>query len=266
MRSSTGKKRGVYTCFVCGAKYKRWNDMGNCSKVCEECYSITIKCDGCGAETKKYQLSGRPRRFCQPCRNTINGRTNTKIRGEKVSRLHKENPEFHKKMSDILNEHRHLSMTDEIRKKSSDRLVERWKDDEYRAKMSEMTKAMWRTEGHSEKVITHIVRRIRDGIRTDIEDIVELEFNKFHLKYDFNYRVGRYFIDFAFTDDMIGVECDGDYWHAKRQDRDKKRDDKLRQQGWRIIRLLGSDIKKDARNLLASRVLPFLSEKSVLPK
>lgn len=52
---------------------------------------------------------------------------------------------------------------------------------------------------------------------------------------ELNYRVGRYAIDIAFPDTMVAIEYDGWYWHNEQHD--QKRDAKLKEQGWRILRI-----------------------------
>ena len=59
------------------------------------------------------------------------------------------------------------------------------------------------------------------------------------------YRIGKYRIDMAFPKLCLAIECDGKDYHAINQDqieRDKIRDDFLRQQGWDLIRISGSEI------------------------
>jgi len=49
-------------------------------------------------------------------------------------------------------------------------------------------------------------------------------------------KVGRWFIDFAFEQQKIAVEMDGRQ-HDERADQDKKKDDFLTSQGWKVIRI-----------------------------
>lgn len=54
-------------------------------------------------------------------------------------------------------------------------------------------------------------------------------------------------IDIAFPDVKLAVECDGDYWHTKEgaADRDREREDHLREVGWDVIRFWGTEILDD---------------------
>ena len=60
------------------------------------------------------------------------------------------------------------------------------------------------------------------------------------------YHVGGYFIDFAFLDKMIAVEIDGRCHFDKnmiRHDRDFKKDEVLKAEGWNVIRMNFHDIR-----------------------
>ena len=58
---------------------------------------------------------------------------------------------------------------------------------------------------------------------------------------------GRYRIDFALPDRKIGIELDGYAWHSDRDTftKDRARQRELEADGWRIIRVSGSEINKD---------------------
>ena len=60
------------------------------------------------------------------------------------------------------------------------------------------------------------------------------------------YSVFPYFIDFAFVDLKIAVEIDGSqHLEPERQERDRKKDAMLQEQGWRVIRIAESVVKTD---------------------
>jgi len=52
--------------------------------------------------------------------------------------------------------------------------------------------------------------------------------------------IGPFRADFAFADRRLVVECDGRAWHDAA--RDKRRDARLREMGWEVLRITGSDI------------------------
>ena len=53
-----------------------------------------------------------------------------------------------------------------------------------------------------------------------------------------------YSLDFALPDLLLGVECDGETWHAQddQLERDKRRDSNLAQLGWTILRFTDEEI------------------------
>lgn len=69
-------------------------------------------------------------------------------------------------------------------------------------------------------------------------------------------RVSRWSVDFALTDLNIALEADGNYWHAMSVERDAARDRRLTQLGWRVVRVLESDVNNavDLGKLLTERL------------
>ena len=60
--------------------------------------------------------------------------------------------------------------------------------------------------------------------------------------------VGRYKLDFAFSDVLLAVEIDGEKYHASKEARarDNERDRKLFSLGWKVLRFTGSQIWNDS--------------------
>ena len=61
------------------------------------------------------------------------------------------------------------------------------------------------------------------------------------------YPILQYFVDFAFPEHRLVVECDGKRWHSTplRRWRDLIRERRIRRQGWRVIRFTGKEIWHD---------------------
>lgn len=74
------------------------------------------------------------------------------------------------------------------------------------------------------------------------------------------YPIAPYVIDIAFPDQMLVVECDGDYWHAspRQKAKDHGRDAFLIKRGWRVLRLKEHDIKTNLAECV-SRVTALLN-------
>ena len=71
------------------------------------------------------------------------------------------------------------------------------------------------------------------------------------------YGVKRFRIDFAFPDVRLAVECDGRPYHDPAAD--KRRDERLRRLGWRVLHFTGSEIYRDAVSC-AQRVLSEVNQ------
>ena len=252
-KSSLGKKRGIHTCNVCGVKFKRWCDAP-ILLICEDCYLITIPCEQCGGDARKYTEVARLRRFCdKKCRQTYSTRKTISVRSATVREKHKNDPAFHARMVSILNSVRHLSQTKENFKAISERLKERWKNSDYRKYMSAMSKRGWEARDKTLDVIGWKPNKM-----TTLERAVDIVIAGWGIDYRFNYQVGRYFIDFAFPIYMIGIECDGAYWHIGNEARDAKRDAWLSSCGWKIIRLTEEEIKNNVNVALSTKVVPIV--------
>lgn len=81
---------------------------------------------------------------------------------------------------------------------------------------------------------------------TTIEELLINEFDNRNIKYEFQYQLGRFVIDFAFPDCKLAVEADGIYWHnlPANKKRDKNKNEFLNKNGWSIVRLSEPDIIK----------------------
>lgn len=55
------------------------------------------------------------------------------------------------------------------------------------------------------------------------------------------YPVGKYFVDFGNPVVKVAIECDGKEWHQHRAEQDHIRDTKLKELGWDVYRICGSD-------------------------
>jgi len=60
------------------------------------------------------------------------------------------------------------------------------------------------------------------------------------------YPMGRYRIDIAFPQYKLAVECDGRQFHSTKEamERDRRKDNYLRSNGWTVIRISGRTINK----------------------
>jgi len=62
---------------------------------------------------------------------------------------------------------------------------------------------------------------------------------------DLNYRIGNIYVDVALLRHKIAIEYDGWYWHNEKQHKDRRRDEFLKQRGWKILRIKGGHTHPD---------------------
>jgi very-short-patch-repair endonuclease len=62
---------------------------------------------------------------------------------------------------------------------------------------------------------------------------------------------GRYIVDFAAPAARIVVEVDGGY-HARRRAGDRRRDERLRELGWRLVRVQAGVVMRELRVAVAA--------------
>jgi very-short-patch-repair endonuclease len=66
------------------------------------------------------------------------------------------------------------------------------------------------------------------------------EDNNFNFKHSFS--VGPYFADFLLVDTKQIIEVDGEYWHKDNKEQDKKRDEFIESQGYKVVRFPAKEI------------------------
>ena len=80
-----------------------------------------------------------------------------------------------------------------------------------------------------------------------------LENNGFDKKYLIyrEYSMFPYYIDFAFVDEKLAVEIDGSqHLEEDRKNKDKKKDDTLIENGWRVLRLAATEVLSDSGRII----------------
>lgn len=84
---------------------------------------------------------------------------------------------------------------------------------------------------------------------TDIERILEKWLMEHNIKFEKQKPIEKITIADFFIEPNLCLYADGDYWHNKEDigQRDKRIDETLRIKGYKVVRLLGSEIKKGIR-------------------
>lgn len=147
--------------------------------------------------------------------------------------------------------------TQEHREKMKVSMARVFESEEYREKMRDIVKERWDSGFYDDK-ITSFRERTLMGIRSGLEKIVEAILVLLNIDYEFNYKVGRYWLDFALVKWKIDLECDSKYWHAGREKQEAKRDKFLADKGWIVVRLNENEIEHDLDNALSRKLIPLL--------
>jgi len=115
---------------------------------------------------------------------------------------------------------------------------------------------------HPERIGNRVLNKMRwEGRLTYIEQRMRESLLKVGLSDSISqYPVSKYTLDFAFPDQKLGVECDGERWH-KDKEKEERRQKELEVLGWEVIHFTGSQIKDDS-NACAKKVKRILMNHS----
>jgi len=91
-------------------------------------------------------------------------------------------------------------------------------------------------------------------------------FKKRNLKYDRYFRLGIYHIDFAFLDRKIAIEVDGEqhYVDIKQIESDIRKNKKLEDNGWDLIRIRWSKymkLEKEEKDIFITKLINYIENK-----
>jgi very-short-patch-repair endonuclease len=154
----------------------------------------------------------------------------------------KMNPESIRKMAD---KKRGVPLSDETKRKLSERFKGRRLSESTRKKLSKITKDKWAND-------KEFVRKVVDGLsgrngRTSIERKVAAILTELGVEFEEQYPISRCIVDFFIPAGNKIIEADGEYWHssAKAREHDRLRDFYLKDKGYTILRLTGTEIISD---------------------
>jgi very-short-patch-repair endonuclease len=188
----------------------------------------TIICAcGCGEEMPKYDYRGRERIFKH---------------GHNIVVLER-SAEWRQKIS-IANKAREYVVTDKMRAANAKRRgkpIPHLHNPEVRAKIKVSKIANMENQG----VWKRLKAKVESGYRTDIEQMLEDILQEQSIKYLFEHRLGRYFVDFFLPDHNLVVEADGVIYHRteKQLEKDARKNAYLESKGYNVVRLWGSLIR-----------------------
>ncbi len=247
----------MYLCEICGIKTKKIGvHIKSHNMTSKEYYDKYIKKDGdekcniCGNSTKFLGVTKGYNKYCSmKCRN------NDKKYIEILSKQ-----KIGKKRNDMVGD-LNPAKDKNVRTKISKKKIEEWnkensvyKTEKYKNKKMNSMKNMFKGKTYEEmygKEVSDKLKKIRSDqlkngqaikmcIKAGSNKISKPQkelYDKIRKIYDdvlLEYRVSNYSIDIAIPSLFIGIEYDCSYWHNS--DKDKIRDNKLLQEGWKIIR------------------------------
>lgn len=80
---------------------------------------------------------------------------------------------------------------------------------------------------------------------TSIEAAIWSVLQSLRIDFETEKRFSLYLVDIYIPSKRLAVECDGDYWHLKSQERDRRKDKYLRSLGVKVLRLSETKIRSD---------------------
>jgi len=180
-----------------------------------------------------------------------------------------ENPEIRKEASQNLI--KVFEENPQMIKNMSSAKIKNWQDDDYREKQTISRKNSILYQNRSIKQRETLVETYKEhpelkekcrkgGLNSrclqkspsSIEIKMAIELEKQDIYFIQQMKIlDKYRVDFLIDDNII-VECDGDYWHnlPNIKEKDKIRDENLRNNGFTVLRFWEHEIKKDVSNCI----------------
>lgn len=111
---------------------------------------------------------------------------------------------------------------------------------------------------HPEKHPNHICAQ--KGHETGLERTMREAMSAAGLSFQCQYRIGRYWVDFAFPATRLAIEVDGAWWHDAAKD--NRRDAEITAMGWSVVRFSELLVQSDAQACV-QRIIQLLSTRSL---
>lgn len=97
---------------------------------------------------------------------------------------------------------------------------------------------------HPEMKINARMAKLRKKNKmTWIENRMSQLLDRLGIKYEYQYPILKYDVDFAIPALRIAIECDGEYWHRDKK-KDLKRQHRIEKEGWFVLRYTGKKINQ----------------------
>jgi very-short-patch-repair endonuclease len=168
-----------------------------------------------------------------------------RLQGERIKRLHREDPEISKKMSAA--QKKRYEENPEERKRMSKQVRERYQDPAERKRQSKAQKKRFQENPDQLIKFVRAGRTVgRRGIMTSIEKMIADALEERGIAYVYEKPTLEFLPDFMILDNII-IEVDGEHWHSTPEQiaKDEERDAKLQDAGYEIWRLKEDWVRKN---------------------
>lgn len=250
-------------CLFCGKSFEsaKWLNKSFCSRKCldeSKKRRVTKKCQLCGKEYEVQKYLDKTSKYCSfECRNEgvpkgligrFRGIKSPSYKGGKIWKTCKHCGKIFKVHQYRKNTANHCSV-------SCSKL------DTSEKTRKQIAESIKKLQKENPKIHPNYILA-QKGHVTQIERLVKDELNRRNLTFKIQYHLLSYWIDFAFPEIKLAVECDGKRWHSTKENiiKDNKRDERIRNKGWIVLRLKESEILKDVKKE-ANKIENFINTK-----
>jgi len=239
-------------CLFCGKPFTttKFLNRSYCSVKCVDDSKkrrATKKCQICGEEYEVQKYYAKTSKYCSiKCRNKgISKNLAGRFVGEN-------NPNYKEKIVKICRYCGNYFRVYQYRKNTANHCSQRCsKLDTSHKTRKKIAESVRELQERNPKIHPNYILA-QKGHVTKIEKLVKEELEKRKIPFEFQYRVLRYWIDFAFPEVKLAVECDGNRWHSTEEQisKDKKREQKLKELGWSVLRFKDKEIIKNPKKII----------------
>lgn len=239
-------------CLFCGKPFVtiNWLDKIYCSHKCADESKkrrVIKKCMICGKKYEVQEYADTTSKYCSiKCRNKgISKTLKGKFKGEK-------SPLYREKTVKVCKYCGKEFKVYQYRKNTANHCSIRCsKLDTSEKTRKRIAESIRKLQKENPKIHPNYILA-QKGHVTAIEKLIKEELTRRKLKFEIQHRVLSYWIDFAFPNIKLAVECDGERWHSTEEQilRDKKRDERLKNVGWTVLRFKDKEIITNTKKVI----------------
>ncbi len=239
-------------CLFCGKPFvtTNWLDKIYCSHKCADESKkrrVVKTCRVCGKKYEVQEYANKTSKYCSiKCRNKgISKTLKGKFKGEKSSLYREKAVKVCKYCGKEFKVHQYRKNT------ANHCSIRCSKLDTSEKTRKQIAESIRKLQKENPKIHPNYILA-QKGHVTAIEKLIKEELTRRKLKFEIQHRVLSYWIDFAFPNIKLAVECDGERWHSTEEQilRDKKRDERLKNVGWTVLRFKDKEIITNTKKVI----------------